>query len=131
MQSIIIVDDIDLLVDYVKIGPRFSNIVLSALRSLLTKVPPKGRRRLIIGTTSDRQVLDDLNILDRVFQRQITVPNISSFDELQHLLASPEGPGMPQQAARAVIEQLADITNSSRISIGVNLPQQSLWMHTT
>jgi vesicle-fusing ATPase len=39
--SIIVIDNIELLVDWVPIGPRFSNSVLVALKVLLGKQPPK------------------------------------------------------------------------------------------
>lgn len=39
--SIIVIDNIELLVDWVPIGPRFSNSVLVALKVLLARQPPK------------------------------------------------------------------------------------------
>ena len=39
--SVIVIDNIELLVDWVPIGPRFSNSVLVALKVLLEKQPPK------------------------------------------------------------------------------------------
>lgn len=39
--SVIVIDNIELLVDWVPIGPRFSNSVLVALKVLLGKQPPK------------------------------------------------------------------------------------------
>jgi len=42
--SVIVIDNIELLVDWVPIGPRFSNSVLVALKVLLGKQPPKVRR---------------------------------------------------------------------------------------
>uniref|UniRef100_A0AAX7SWK5 Vesicle-fusing ATPase n=1 Tax=Astatotilapia calliptera TaxID=8154 RepID=A0AAX7SWK5_ASTCA len=43
--SCVVVDDIERLLDYVPIGPRFSNMVLQALLVLLKKPPPKQRGR--------------------------------------------------------------------------------------
>jgi len=42
-RSMILIDNIELLVDWVPIGPRFSNTVLVALKVLLGKLPPKVR----------------------------------------------------------------------------------------
>lgn len=39
--SCIVVDDIEHLLDYVPVGPHFSNLVLQALLVLLKKAPPK------------------------------------------------------------------------------------------
>jgi vesicle-fusing ATPase len=62
--SLIFLDDIERLIDYVAIGPRFSNTVLQTLLVLLKKIPPdEGRRLLIIGTTSCPHLLDDLGLV--------------------------------------------------------------------
>lgn len=45
--SCVVVDDIERLLDYVPIGPRFSNLVLQALLVLLKKPPPKVRVLLL------------------------------------------------------------------------------------
>jgi vesicle-fusing ATPase len=49
-------DDIERLLEYVAIGPRFSNLVLQVLLVLVKKQPPAGRRLLVIGTTSSGEV---------------------------------------------------------------------------
>uniref|UniRef100_A0A3B3ZJD2 Vesicle-fusing ATPase n=1 Tax=Periophthalmus magnuspinnatus TaxID=409849 RepID=A0A3B3ZJD2_9GOBI len=79
--SCVVVDDIERLLDYVPIGPRFSNLVLQALLVLLKKPPPKGRKLLIIGTTSCKDVLQEMGMLD-VFSTTIHIPNISRGEEL-------------------------------------------------
>jgi len=62
--SVILLDDIERLIDYVPIGPRFSNTVLQTLLVLLKKVPPDdGRRLLVIGTTSVPHLLEDLGLV--------------------------------------------------------------------
>uniref|UniRef100_A0A8C6TZR9 Vesicle-fusing ATPase n=1 Tax=Neogobius melanostomus TaxID=47308 RepID=A0A8C6TZR9_9GOBI len=75
--SCVVVDDIERLLDYVPIGPRFSNLVLQALLVLLKKPPPKGRKLMIIGTTSRKDVLQEMEMLD-AFSTTIHIPNISS-----------------------------------------------------
>jgi vesicle-fusing ATPase len=47
--SLIVLDDIERLLEYVAIGPRFSNVVLQALLILLKRSPPPGRKLLVIG----------------------------------------------------------------------------------
>lgn len=62
--SLIFIDDIERIIDYVAIGPRFSNTVLQTLLVLLKKVPPdEGRRLLVIGTTSCPHLLEDLGLV--------------------------------------------------------------------
>ncbi len=50
--SVIVLDDIERLLEYVAIGPRFSNAVLQTLLVLLKKQPPPGRKLFVVGTTS-------------------------------------------------------------------------------
>jgi len=62
--SLIFIDDLERIIDYVAIGPRFSNVVLQTLLVLLKKVPPNdGRRLLIVGTTSCPHLLQDLGLV--------------------------------------------------------------------
>ena len=50
--ALVVLDDVERLVEYVAIGPRFSNIVLQALLVLVKRQPPPGRRILVIATSS-------------------------------------------------------------------------------
>lgn len=52
--SCILVDNIERLLDYGPIGPRYSNLTLQALLVLLKKQPPRGKKLLILCTTSRR-----------------------------------------------------------------------------
>jgi len=62
--SLIILDDIERLIEYISIGQRFSNMLLQALLTLVKKNPPNPERKLmIIGTTSQRYVLEQLEIV--------------------------------------------------------------------
>ena len=56
--SLIILDDIERLIEFIHIGPRFSNAVLQTLLVLIKKKPPHSERKLmIIGTTSMKAIL--------------------------------------------------------------------------
>lgn len=83
--SCVVVDDIERLLDYVPIGPRFSNLVLQALLVLLKKAPPQGRKLLIIGTTSRKDVLQEMEMLT-AFSTTIHVPNIATGEQLLEAL---------------------------------------------
>ena len=83
--SIIILDNIEKLIEYIKIGPRFSNLLLQTLLVYIKKLPPKkGKKMLIIGTTSRASELEDLGIID-AFDRKIHVPNLSKNEILNVL----------------------------------------------
>ncbi|KAK9447321.1 P-loop containing nucleoside triphosphate hydrolase protein [Limtongia smithiae] len=85
--NVVVVDNIERLLDWVPIGPRFSNSVLQTLMVLMRKQPPKGRRLLILATTTERSVLQQMDILD-AFDAQIGIPNVASSDELGIILQS-------------------------------------------
>ncbi|CAJ1081492.1 vesicle-fusing ATPase-like [Xyrichtys novacula] len=108
--SCVVVDDIERLLDYVPIGPRFSNLVLQALLVLLKKPPPKGRKLLIIGTTSRRDVLQEMEMLD-AFSTTIHIPNISRGEQLVEAL-----------------ELLGSFQDVERASIAKAVKGQSLWI---
>jgi vesicle-fusing ATPase len=72
----IVLDDIERLIEYVHMGPRFSNTILQALMVLIKAPPPPGKKLLIIGTTSSLVVLESMDLL-RLFNANITVPPLS------------------------------------------------------
>lgn len=110
--SCVVVDDIERLLDYVPIGPRFSNLVLQALLVLLKKAPPQGRKLLIIGTTSRKDVLQEMEMLD-AFSTTITVQNISTGEQLMEAL---ELLGNFKDNERAVI---AKNVKGTKVNIGI------------
>lgn len=62
--SLIILDDLERLIEYISIGSRFSNLLLQALLILIKKKPANPERKLmIIGTTSQRDVLEQLELV--------------------------------------------------------------------
>lgn len=83
--SCIVVDNIERLLDYGPIGPRYSNITLQALLVLLKKQPPKGRKLLVICTSSRRQVLEDMEIIS-AFTSVLHVSNLSAPEHLISVL---------------------------------------------
>ncbi|XP_026207265.1 vesicle-fusing ATPase-like [Anabas testudineus] len=108
--SCVVVDDIERLLDYVPIGPRFSNLVLQALLVLLKKPPPKGRKLLIIGTTSRKDVLQEMEMLD-AFSTTIHIPNISRGEQLVEAL-----------------ELLGSFQEKERASIAKAVKGKGLWI---
>ncbi|XP_066593238.1 vesicle-fusing ATPase 2-like [Prorops nasuta] len=77
--SCILFDDIENLLDYNPIGPSNSNLILQAFKFLLRKQPPCGRKLLILCTTSNRKVLDEMDMLS-AFTIEIYVPEIFQAD---------------------------------------------------
>jgi vesicle-fusing ATPase len=70
-QSIIVLDDLERLLEYVPIGPRFSNAVLQTLLVLVKRMPPPGRKLFVVGTTCNGHVLSIMD-LSSAFQVMLT-----------------------------------------------------------
>ncbi|KAJ7946983.1 vesicle-fusing ATPase [Quillaja saponaria] len=77
--SVIILDDIERLLEYVAIGPRFSNLISQTLLVLLKRLPPKGKKLLVFGTTSELGFLDSLGFYD-AFSVTYHIPTLKTND---------------------------------------------------
>ncbi|XP_054803097.1 vesicle-fusing ATPase [Prosopis cineraria] len=77
--SVIILDDIERLLEYVAIGPRFSNLISQTLLVLLKRLPPKGKKLLVVGTTSELIFLDSIGFCD-TFSVTYHVPTLNTND---------------------------------------------------
>ncbi|XP_077594685.1 vesicle-fusing ATPase-like [Stigmatopora nigra] len=108
--SCVVVDDIERLLDFVDIGPRFSNLVLQALLVLLKKAPPKGRKLLIIGTSSRKEILKEMEMLN-AFSTVVHVSNISNSEQLIEAL-----------------ELLGSFQEKERAAIAAAVKGQKLWI---
>jgi len=81
--SLIILDNIERLLEYVPIGPRLSNQVLQTLLVLVKKLPPaEGRKLMVIGTTSNPSILEDMQ-LRQAFNVQLAVKQLSKPDQVK------------------------------------------------
>lgn len=76
-EAIIILDDIEGLVEYVSIGPRFSNSILQAIR-IFVKAEDKNKL-YVLGTSSMPEFLRDSGIFD-CFSESFLVSSISERD---------------------------------------------------
>ncbi|KAK6805415.1 hypothetical protein RDI58_003200 [Solanum bulbocastanum] len=77
--SIVVLDGIERLLEYVPIGPRFSNLISQTLLVLLKRLPPKGKKILVIGTTSESGFLDSVGLCD-AFSVTYHVPTLKTED---------------------------------------------------
>ncbi|CAI5487866.1 unnamed protein product [Closterium sp. Naga37s-1] len=78
--SIVILDDIERLFEYVSIGPRFSNLVLQSLLVLVKRLPPEGHKLYVIATTSLPEDLQQAMHLSSSFNTVLTVPTLSRIE---------------------------------------------------
>lgn len=118
-MSVIVVDGLERLLDWVPIGPRFSNGVLQALLVLLGKRPPKGRRLLVIATTSNRPMLAEMDMLD-AFATSIHVPSLSSLAAIDAVLGRLSFYGSTEDRSRFVqLMRQAGLDQEGKVIIGV------------
>ena len=83
--SIIILDNLEKLIEYIRIGPRFSQLLLNTLSVYIKKLPPKkGKKMFIIGTTSMSSQMEDLGLV-QCFDRRIQMPNLTKKEILNVL----------------------------------------------
>lgn len=82
--SVIVLDNIERMIEYSPIGPRFSNILLQTLMVLTKQVPPKGRRLLILATTSCVEVMQRLDY-KQAFSAVLNTPTLCG-DEIGAIL---------------------------------------------
>ncbi|RDW64925.1 AAA-domain-containing protein [Coleophoma cylindrospora] len=115
-QNIVIVDNIERIIEWVQIGPRFSNIIYQTLQVLLSKRPPHPRRLLVIGTTSSRSVLKNLG--PSIFNREIAVPNVNSASELASILRQVKAFESEADLAQA-LNELQEATGADEIGLGI------------
>ena len=112
--SCVVIDDIERLIDYVCVGPRFANNSLQTLMILIKRFPPKRHKLLIIGTTSEREALTSMGI-NKVFTKLCHLPAITSRRELCCVLEARDIP-------RTVIENVsaqAEKENIRHMNIGI------------
>ncbi|KAJ2356588.1 transport between ER and Golgi ATPase protein [Coemansia sp. RSA 2618] len=115
--SLIVMDDIEYLLEWVPLGAQFSNAILQKLRALVKKQPPTGRRLLIIGTTSKRDVLAQMDMaLD--FSNEIYIESICTLDALQKAISHANL--FDDDAAYApLFSDLADYLHGRAFSVGI------------
>jgi vesicle-fusing ATPase len=81
--SAIVLDDIDALIEYSPIGPRFSNKILQSLLVLMKAVPPAGHKLALFVTTSKRSEMEMIGITSRYFFEEVTLVPLTSLAELE------------------------------------------------
>ncbi len=84
-QSIIILDDIERIIEYVRIGPQFANATLQELMNLIKKRPDHGNKLLVLATATDKAVIEELGLLS-CFNASINIPLVQPGTEIETVL---------------------------------------------
>lgn len=117
--SCIVVDNIEKIIEWSPIGPRFSNPVFQALSVLLSKQPPHDRRLLVIATTSNRMMLEDMGLAD-AFAADVRVPAVSSLRSIEHVVREAQLFATAEEHARAMhLLEAAGLGQPGRVQIGI------------
>ncbi|CAG0892182.1 unnamed protein product [Darwinula stevensoni] len=111
-MSCIVVDNLERLIDYGPVGPRYSNLTLQALLVLLKKQPPRGRQLLVICTSSRRQVLEDLELIF-TFTAVLHVPCLSKSEHLLRVLEETD------VFSKRELLNISNKTKDRRVFIGI------------
>lgn len=112
--SLILIDSIELIVDWNPIGPRYNSAILRTLKVLIKEEPPKDRRLLVLGTTSELSMLHQLGLFT-LFNSQIAVPNVNTHQELLYILEQ----SAAFQDPRRAIDELRQKMGSNDVGVGI------------
>ena len=84
--SLLVIDDIERLLEYVHVGSRFSNNILQCFLTYLKRLPITiGNKLIIIGTTSSPEVLKELGMWN-CFNLKLPIPLLHANGEIQNAL---------------------------------------------
>ncbi|KPI34791.1 Vesicular-fusion protein sec18 [Cyphellophora attinorum] len=114
--SAIVVDSLEIILEWVPIGPRFSNPIFQTLVTLLRKQPPQGRQLLILATTSDRSIMQQLGIWQD-FSAEIAVPTVASYQELEYVMR--ESRVFSGAEIESAIREIQEITGARDVGVGI------------
>lgn len=102
--SVIIIDDIERIMEYTPVGPRFSNTILQTLLILLKKVPPTSCRLFVIATTSIARLMEEIQVTE-AFNVRVEVHELSNSKEAYEVLK--EYPGVSLDNAKTISKLIA------------------------
>lgn len=112
-QSVILIDDIHHVVEYVAVGPRFSNGILQTIRTMISKPPSNPDCRvLIIGTVNNLALMQSLGMAS-CFDVDVILDKVASPNMIAHVLTELDvGTEAAQELAKgggATIRELTTI----------------------
>ena len=84
-SAAIVIDDLDAIIEFSPIGPRFANKILQSILVLLKQTPPQGSKLAIFTTTSNRQAMSMIGVDSRYFYEEIELEPITSSDQLRKI----------------------------------------------
>lgn len=117
--NILIVDDIEAIIDYVPIGPRFSSVILRALMTRMKMPPPESHRLIVLATSSNYRLMKNLDTLN-CFNDEIPVNNLTSLKELGNVMVQTKfGDKHSEEVANETLGKLMQVFPDGKISISI------------
>merc|ERR1712060_329356 len=83
----VILDDLERICAFERVGPRFSNTILQAIKQLVRRKPPDPQRRIFIIATCCQPILHSLALRD-YFDAVKRVPNVKGGGSLGRIIES-------------------------------------------
>ncbi|KAL7934849.1 P-loop containing nucleoside triphosphate hydrolase protein [Trichoderma chlorosporum] len=114
--SLLILDDFERLIGWNPVGPRFSNVLLEALTTLIASKPPKGHRLLTFVTTSQALTLRMLDV-ESNFDTTVAVPAVSNLSQLRSVLE--HSITLDKDSIDQTVSLVQQRTGSESMSLGV------------
>ncbi|PAA73357.1 hypothetical protein BOX15_Mlig016436g1, partial [Macrostomum lignano] len=114
-QAVVILDGLEGLIDYSPVGPRYSNYVLQALRDLITAPLPRNKCLLLLGTTSCRDALEELGLVQCFTAGKIHVSNLTQPEHLVTALNQLDAAKFTEKEVRQIYKSVS----GCRLNIGI------------
>lgn len=110
--GMILLDNIERLLEYVPIGPRFSNAILQCLQILVKQIPKKDNSKLIVlATTSNLGMMEDMDF-KHAWNVILKVPQLTKIEEVERVFSELDGSMTPVE-----ISELAAVIPLDRKSV--------------
>lgn len=119
-QSCVLINNIERVIEYSPLGPRYSNALLQSVCALLGQKPPKNRSLLIICTTSKLGLLKDVDMLP-YFHLVLHVPEMTQSDHVLNVIntLSEAAGGASFLTAADKMFIKAKLDNEYRVCVGI------------
>ncbi|CAB3407570.1 unnamed protein product [Caenorhabditis bovis] len=114
--SVLLIDNLERLLDYSPVGPRYSNLVLQALLVLLNEPPLADHHLLVLATSSNRSFLRELELMD-AFGHVIDVPLIATPEQIMNVLS--ESSVFTSNQLHEIEERLKSLEQLRKFGIGI------------
>lgn len=111
--SCIVIDDLDLILDYCHIGPRFSSTLRNEFTLTKDIILPEGHKMLVICACHSESSLKHMNF-PKMFKAHIMVPSITRPDQVENVINSIDSVFNAEQ-----VEQLLESLGSIPFKMGI------------